>query len=376
MNTWSRGAASPASAGGPGGNRSTTSLSCSITLSCSATLAKRATRSACRSSMASSSALAWSVSIRCRRATCACRNSFGSRSAAANSSRPRAMVSAAACESSDVRPSRGGRQAAIRSARSSTVPRPATFQVCGSSSSFRTAANSAWVRSTEMPVAALTRRLMSSVRRSLLNQRWAAPASASADQFTGTATAAGPSPAPSSHASTTRDYLPRRAHRREPKKESGTKWGRLRCERHGIRGLAEAGILAAEVAGELVVEDAGADLQSQVCAARGPAHLLFLYPALADDLVRGTSQGGKRNCLSRRGGQDPRARAREGPQYASRALWAWPYSSSAARCRYTEARLTPRALAISIGLSPRARRALAAASLSASITVGRPPWRP
>ena len=41
-----------------------------------------------------------------------------------------------------------------------------------------------------------------------------------------------------------------------------------------------------------------------------------------------------------------------------------------------ETRLTPRALAIVAGLSPRARRALAAASLSASITVGRPPVRP
>ena len=43
--------------------------------------------------------------------------------------------------------------------------------------------------------------------------------------------------------------------------ESGTKWGRLRRERHGIRGLAEAGVPAAEVAGELVIEYAGADLQ-------------------------------------------------------------------------------------------------------------------
>ena len=99
---------------GPGGNRSRTSLSCSITLS----------KRACRPSRALSSALAWSVSIRWRRAISTCWNSFGSRSATANSSRPRAMVSAAACESSAVRPSRGGRQSAIRSARSSTVPRP------------------------------------------------------------------------------------------------------------------------------------------------------------------------------------------------------------------------------------------------------------
>jgi hypothetical protein len=55
---------------------------------------------------------------------------------------------------------------------------------------------------------------------------------------------------------------------------------------------------------------------------------------------------------------------------------AWLYSPSAARWRYTDARLTPSALAIAVGLSPRSRRALAAASLSASITVGRPPLRP
>jgi len=43
--------------------------------------------------------------------------------------------------------------------------------------------------------------------------------------------------------------------------ESGTKWGRLRRERDRGRFLVEAGIPAAEVVGELVVEDAGADLQ-------------------------------------------------------------------------------------------------------------------
>ena len=37
--------------------------------------------------------------------------------------------------------------------------------------------------------------------------------------------------------------------------------GRLGGERQGIRGLVEAGVPAAEVVGELVVEDAGADLQ-------------------------------------------------------------------------------------------------------------------
>ena len=140
------------------------------------------------------------------------------------------MVSAAACESSAVRPSRGGRQAAIRVARSSTVPRPATLQVCWSSSSFRTASNSAWVRSTEVPVAALTRRLRSSVRRSLLNQRWAAPASASAAQFTGTATAAGPSPAPSSHETTARGYLPRHA-----RQEIGRMLPANKTAVHGVR---------------------------------------------------------------------------------------------------------------------------------------------
>ena len=48
-----------------------------------------------------------------------------------------------------------------------------------------------------------------------------------------------------------------------------------------------------EVAGELVVEDAGADLEQQVGATRGPAHLLFFDHALADDLVdRGLGERG------------------------------------------------------------------------------------
>jgi len=50
-------------------------------------------------------------------------------------------------------------------------------------------------------------------------------------------------------------------------KESGTKWGRLRGERHGVQCPAEAGIPAVEVAGELVAEDGGAHLQQQVGAA-------------------------------------------------------------------------------------------------------------
>jgi hypothetical protein len=43
--------------------------------------------------------------------------------------------------------------------------------------------------------------------------------------------------------------------------ESGTKWGRLRGERRGVRRLVKAGVPAVEVAGELVVEDAGTDPQ-------------------------------------------------------------------------------------------------------------------
>ena len=50
-----------------------------------------------------------------------------------------------------------------------------------------------------------------------------------------------------------------------------TKWGRLRRERHGIRGLAEAGVPAAEVAGELVIEYAGADALGGLRAAGWPA---------------------------------------------------------------------------------------------------------
>jgi len=49
--------------------------------------------------------------------------------------------------------------------------------------------------------------------------------------------------------------------------ESGTKWGRLRGERYGVRCPAEAGVPAVKVAGELVIEDAGADLEQEVGAA-------------------------------------------------------------------------------------------------------------
>jgi hypothetical protein len=67
--------------------------------------------------------------------------------------------------------------------------------------------------------------------------------------------------------------------------ESGTKWGRLRGKRCGIRSLCEAGVPAVEVAGELVVEDPGADLKQQVRTAGCQAHLLFFDHAFADDLV-------------------------------------------------------------------------------------------
>jgi len=40
-----------------------------------------------------------------------------------------------------------------------------------------------------------------------------------------------------------------------------------------------------KVAGELVVEDAGADLEQQVGAAGCPAHLLFFNHAFGDGLV-------------------------------------------------------------------------------------------
>jgi hypothetical protein len=48
--------------------------------------------------------------------------------------------------------------------------------------------------------------------------------------------------------------------RSPPCLESGTKRGRLRGERHRVQCPAEAGVPAVKVPGELVVEDAGADL--------------------------------------------------------------------------------------------------------------------
>ncbi len=42
-----------------------------------------------------------------------------------------------------------------------------------------------------------------------------------------------------------------------------------------------------KVGSQFVVEDAGADLEEEVSSAWGPAHLLFLHHAFADDLVHG-----------------------------------------------------------------------------------------
>ena len=71
------------------------------------------------------------------------------------------------------------------------------------------------------------------------------------------------------------------------------------------------------------------------------------------------------------------ARVREGSQYArGLALWTWLYSLSAARWRYTEARLTPQRP----GDPGRALTALPARPGSRQfvgvITGGRPPVRP
>ncbi|GEM_PF-4529459 len=67
------------------------------------------------------------------------------------------------------------------------------------------------------------------------------------------------------------------------------KVGRLRSERHWVQCPAEAGVPAVEVVGELVIEDAGADLEQEVGAAGCPTHLLFLYHALADDRLTADS---------------------------------------------------------------------------------------
>ena len=60
---------------------------------------------------------------------------------------------------------------------------------------------------------------------------------------------------------------------------------RLRYAASGMDPVpAKARVPAVKVAGELVIEDAGTDLEQEVGAAGCPAHLLF-YHALADDLV-------------------------------------------------------------------------------------------
>jgi hypothetical protein len=63
------------------------------------------------------------------------------------------------------------------------------------------------------------------------------------------------------------------------------KVGRLRGECRGVGWSAEGGVPAVEVAGELVEEHAGTDLQQEVGAAWCPAHLLLLDHAFGDDLV-------------------------------------------------------------------------------------------
>lgn len=64
-------------------------------------------------------------------------------------------------------------------------------------------------------------------------------------------------------------------------------WGRLRGKGLGVGRVGKAGVPAAEVVGEVVVEHAGADLKEQVRAARRPPHLLVLHHPFADDLVDG-----------------------------------------------------------------------------------------
>ena len=63
--------------------------------------------------------------------------------------------------------------------------------------------------------------------------------------------------------------------------------GEAARERRWIRRLVEAGVLAAPVAGELVVEDVDAGLGQEAGVAGCPAHLLLFDHALAsDDLGR------------------------------------------------------------------------------------------
>jgi Plasmid pRiA4b ORF-3-like protein len=67
--------------------------------------------------------------------------------------------------------------------------------------------------------------------------------------------------------------------------ESGKNRGRLCGQRLVIGGVGEVGVPASVVVGEGVVEDAGADLEEEVCSAGCPAHLLLFDHAFADHLV-------------------------------------------------------------------------------------------
>ncbi len=69
--------------------------------------------------------------------------------------------------------------------------------------------------------------------------------------------------------------------------ESGANRGRLCGDVVVFCGVGEAGVPAAEVVGEFVVENPGADLDEQVRSGRCPSHLLPFHHAFADDLVHG-----------------------------------------------------------------------------------------
>src|SRR5664280_1804217 len=70
--------------------------------------------------------------------------------------------------------------------------------------------------------------------------------------------------------------------------------GELRGRGMAVGRSGERWVPPVEVVGELVVEDPDTDLQQEVRAARGPAHLLLLDHALADQLVdRGLDERGR-----------------------------------------------------------------------------------
>ena len=69
--------------------------------------------------------------------------------------------------------------------------------------------------------------------------------------------------------------------------ESGKNRGRLCGDVLLGRGVGEAGIPAVEVIGEVVVEDAGADLKQEVGSSGAPAHLLLFDHSFAHDIVDG-----------------------------------------------------------------------------------------